>query len=225
MGFKKYFIFSIILIVAVFGYVYSLELGDYNVSFFGYSLSLPVSAWVITPISVLALATYLHILWYSMLNYFKKRAVKKDHETMIKMIKSNLLDKNEVYKFKTQDFKNLSSILSQLKIDVQENRFSCFDDELNKIVANVQDVKNGKYVSDKSFKVNETTNLANLNMLNKVNEQIDFAVDVLKKPENFSSNIVLKSFENVLKEKSMTTMKKLYKNIKLQKKVPLLKLP
>ena len=219
MGFKKYFIFSIILIVAVFGYVYSLELGDYNVSFFGYSLSLPVSAWVIAPISVLALATYLHILWYSMLNYFKKRAVKKDHETMIKMIKSNLLDKNEVYKFKTQDFKNLSSILSQLKIDVQENRFSCFDDELNKIVANVQDVKNGKYVSDKSFKVNETTNLANLNMLNKVNEQIDFAVDVLKKPESFSSNIVLKSFENVLKEKSMTTMKKLYKNIKLDKEM------
>ena len=204
MGFKKYFIFSIILIVAVFGYVYSLELGDYNVSFFGYSLSLPVSAWVITPISVLALATYLHILWYSMLNYFKKRAVKKDHETMIKMIKSNLLDKNEVYKFKTQDFKNLSSILSQLKIDVQENRFSCFDDELNKIVANVQDVKNGKYVSDKSF---------------KVNEQIDFAVDVLKKPESFSSNIVLKSFENVLKEKSMTTMKKLYKNVKLDKEM------
>ena len=219
MGFKKYFIFSIILIVAVFGYVYSLELGDYNVSFFGYSLSLPVSAWVIAPISVLALATYLHILWYSMLNYFKKRAVKKDHETMIKMIKSNLLDKNEVYKFKTQDFKNLSSILSQLKIDVQENRFSCFDDELNKIVANIQDVKNGKYVSDKSFKVNETTNLANLNMLNKVNEQIDFAVDVLTKPENFSSNIVLKSFENVLKEKSMTTMKKLYKNIKLDKEM------
>ena len=219
MGFKKYFIFSIILIVAVFGYVYSLELGDYNVSFFGYSLSLPVSAWVITPISVLALATYLHILWYSMLNYFKKRAVKKDHETMIKMIKSNLLDKNEVYKFKTQDFKNLSSILSQLKIDVQENRFSCFDDELNKIVANVQDVKNGKYVSDKSFKVNETTNLANLNMLNKVNEQIDFAVDVLKKPENFSSEVVLKSFNNVLKEKSMTTMKKLYKNVKLDKEM------
>ena len=225
MGFKKYFIFSIILIVAVFGYVYSLELGDYNVSFFGYSLSLPVSAWVIAPISVLALATYLHILWYSMLNYFKKRAVKKDHESMLKMIKSSLLDKNEICKFRTQDFKNLFSILSQLKIDVQENRFSCFDDELNKIVANIQDVKNGKYVSDKLFKVNETTNLANLNMLNKVNEQIDFAVDVLKKPESFSSNIILKSFEKVLEEKSMTTMKKLYKNIKLDKKMNHLIMP
>ncbi len=219
MGFKKYFIFSIILIVAIFGYAYSLELGEYNVSFFGYSLTLPVAAWLIVPISFLALATFLHILWYAMLNYFKHRAVIKDHETMIKMIKSSLLEKNEIFKFKTQEFKNLSSILSQLKIDVKENRFSCLDEELNKIVANVQDVKDGKYVSDKTFKVNETTSLANLNMLNKVNEQIDFAVDVLKKPESFSSNVVIQSFENVLEEKSMTTIKKLYKNIKLDKEM------
>ena len=219
MGFKKYFIFSIILIVAIFGFAYSLELGDYNFTMFDYSLTLPVAAWLIAPISFLALATFLHILWYAMLNYFKHRAVIKDHETMIKMIKSSLLEKNEIFKFKTQEFKNLSSILSQLKIDVKENRFSCLDEELNKIVANVQDVKDGKYVSDKTFKVNETTSLANLNMLNKVNEQIDFAVDVLKKAENFSSDVVSQSFENILKEKSMTTVKKLYKNVKLDKEM------
>jgi hypothetical protein len=219
MGFKKYFIFSIILIVAVFGFAYSLELGDYNFTMFDYSLTLPVAAWLIIPISLLALATFVHILWYGMINYFKHRAVLKDHETMIKMIKSNLLEKDETYKFKTKEFKNLSSILSQLKIDVQANRFTSSDEELNKIVAGIQDIKDGKYVSEKVIKINETTTLANLNMINKVNEQIDFAVDVLKKPENFSSNVVLQSFENVLKDKSMTTMKKLYKNVKLDKEM------
>ncbi|MBU0924853.1 hypothetical protein KKG81_08215 [bacterium] len=217
MGFKKYVIFSIILIIAVFGYVYSLELGDYNVTLLGYSLVLPVAAWVILPVSLLALVTYLHILFYSLLKYFKERAIKKDHETMISVIKSNLLEKTDVAKFKTKDFRNLSSILSQFKLSVNDSRFTSTDEELNKIVAYVQDIKDGKFVSDKSFKVNETTPLANLNMLNKVNEQIDFAVDVLKKPENFSSNVVRQSFENVLKEKTMTTVKKLYKNIKLDK--------
>ncbi|MDD2895339.1 MAG: hypothetical protein PHG81_04890 [Aliarcobacter sp.] len=219
MGFKKYFIFSIILIVAVFGFAYSLELGDYNFTMFDYSLTLPVAAWLIIPISLLALATFVHILWYGMINYFKHRAVLKDHETIIKMIKSNLLEKDETYKFKTKEFKNLSSILSQLKIDVQANRFTSSDEELNKIVAGIQDIKDGKYVSEKVIKINETTTLANLNMINKVNEQIDFAVDVLKKPENFSSNVVLQSFENVLKDKSMTTIKKLYKNVKLDKEM------
>lgn len=219
MGFKKYFIFSIILIVAIFGYVYSLDLGEYTVSVFDYTLALPIAAWLVVPITLLALATYVHILWYGMLKYFRQRAVAKDYETMIKMIKSNLLEKNEIYKFKTLEFKNLFSVLSQLKLDVQSNRFSCIDEELNKIVAAIQDIKDGKFVSDKVIKLSETSKLANLNMLNKVNEQIDFAVDVLKKPENFSANIITQSFENVLAEKSMTTIKKLYKNIKLDKEM------
>jgi hypothetical protein len=219
MGFKKYFIFSIILIVAIFGYVYSLDLGEYTVSVFDFSLTLPVAAWLIVPIALLALASYVHILWYGMLKYFKQRAITKDYETIIKSIKSNLLEKNDVYKFKTAEFKNLFSILSQLKLDVQANRFSSVDEELNKIVAGIQDIKDGKFVSDKVIKLSETSKLANLNMLNKVNEQIDFAVDVLKKPENFSANVITQSFENVLAEKSMTTVKKLYKNIKLDKEM------
>jgi hypothetical protein len=219
MGFKKYFIFSIILIVAIFGYVYSLDLGEYTVSIFDFSHTLPIAAWLIVPIALLALATYVHILWYGMLKYFKQRAITKDYETIIKSIKSNLLEKNDVYKFKTAEFKSLFSIISQLKLDVQANRFSSVDEELNKIVAGIQDIKDGKFVSDKVIKLSETSKLANLNMLNKVNEQIDFAVDVLKKPENFSANVITQSFENVLAEKSMTTVKKLYKNIKLDKEM------
>ena len=219
MGFKKYFIFSVILIVATFGFAYGLELGEYNITMFDYSATLPASVWVILPITVLALATFLHLMFYGLLNYLKQRAITKDYESMIKLMKSALLEKNETYTFKTTEFKNLSSIISSLKIDVQDNRFLSVDDELNKIVGNIQDIKNGKFVNDKSFKANETSTLANLNILNKVDEQIDFAVDVLKKPENFSTEVILKSFNNVLKEKSMTTMKKLYKNVKLDKEM------
>lgn len=219
MGFKKYVIFSIILIVAIYGFAYSLELGEYNITMLEYSLTLPVALWLILPISFLAVVTYLHILFYGILNYLKERAIKKDHETMVNVIKSNLLEKTNGYKFKTKDFRNLYSILSQFKLNITDDRFTSTDEELNKIVANVQDIKDGKYVNEKSFKINETTSLANLNMLNKVNEQIDFAVDVIKKPENYSANVVRQSFENVLKDKSMTTVKKLYKNVKLDKEL------
>ena len=217
MGFKKYFIFSVILIVAIFGFAYGLELGEYELSLFGYSLLLPVSVWLILPISLLAVASILHILWYGIIDYFRKRAMSKDYENLIKMIRLDLLEKNEEFNFKTTEFKNLSSIISQLKIDVKDNRFLSVDDELNRVVANIQDVKSGKFISEKTFKVNENSKLAELNILNKVNEQIDFAVDVLKKSENYSSIVVEQAFDNVLKEKSMTTIKKIYKNIKLDK--------
>jgi len=219
MGLKKYIISSIIFIIAVFGYAYSLELGEYEISLLGYSLNLPASVWIVFPVVVLALVTYLHIIFYGLINYFKQKAVIKDHETMIEFIKLGLLEKTNVLKFRTKDFKNLSSILSQLKIVVTDERFTSSNEELNKIVGNIQDINDGKFVSEKSFKINETSKLANLNMLNKVNEQIDFAVDVLKKPENYSSNIIRQAFENVLEEKTMTTIKKLYKNIKLDKEL------
>lgn len=217
MGLKKYFIFSVILIVATFGLGYGLELGEYELSLFGYTLLLPVSVWLIIPISLLAIASFIHILWYGVINYFRKRAIAKDYESIIKMIKSDLLEKNEEYSFKTEEFKNLSSIISQLKIDTNDNRFLSVDDELNRVVANIQDVKSGKYVAEKTFKVNENSKLSNLNIANKVNEQVDFAVDVLKKSENYNSTIVEQAFDNVLKEKSMTTIKKIYKNVKLDK--------
>ena len=40
----------------------------------------------------------------------------KDYENLIKMIRLDLLEKNEEFNFKTTEFKNLSSIISQLKL-------------------------------------------------------------------------------------------------------------
>ena len=67
------------------------------------------------------------------------------------------------------------------------------------------------FKNDKIIKINETTKLANLNMLNKVNEQIDFAVDVLKNQKIYSLKCCKTIFWKCFKEKSMTTIKKLYK--------------
>lgn len=219
MGLKKYIIATLIFIIVVFGYVYSLELGDFEALLLGYSLSLPASVWIIFPVLVIVFVTYLHIIFYGVINYFRQRAVTKDHESMIEFIKSGLLEKTNTVKFRTKEFKNLSSILAQFDITPKAERFTSSDEDLNKIVGNIQDVRDGKYVNEKSFKVNENSKLANLNLLNKVNEQIDFAVDVLKKPENYLQNIVRQAFVNVLNEKSMTTIKKVYKNIKLDKEL------
>lgn len=219
MGFKKYVVFSIILIVAIYAYLFSLDLGEYKLTVFDISLNLPVSAWVIAPVILLFLATVGHIIFYGLINIFKTRAILKDQETMLSLIKSNLSDNPNPKRFKSKVFKSLSSVLNQLNLSVKDNTFSSTDEELNKLVAAIQDIKAGKYVSDKSIKINEISDLSNLNMINKVNEQIDFAIDVLKKPENFAANVIKQAFLNVLEKKTMTTVKKLYKNIKLDKEL------
>ena len=219
MGFKKYVVFSVLFIVAVYGYAFSLELGRYTVTVLEINFNLPVAVWMIAPLVLLFVATIGHILFYGMLNVFRQRAVNKDQESMIALIKSNLLDKTNTKRFKTKGFKNLSKILSQFDFSVKDSTFSSPDEELNNLVASIQDIRSGKHVNVKSLKLSEVSELANLNLINKVDEQIDFAVDVLKKTENYAPNVVRKAFDNVLEQKSMTTVKKLYKNIKLDKEL------
>ncbi|WP_121628657.1 hypothetical protein [Poseidonibacter antarcticus] len=217
MGFKKYIVFSVLFIGIIYGYAFSLELGDYKVTILDISVLLPVAVWIILPLVILFIATIGHILFYGLINIFRQRAINKDKETMITLIKSNLLEKNPPKRFKTKAFKELSSIISQLKLTVNDSTFSSSDAELNNLIAAIQDIKAGKHVVDKSLKISEMSELANQNLLNKVNDQIDFSVEVLKKVENYAPNIVRQAFINVLNEKSMTTIKKLYKNIKLDK--------
>ena len=217
MGFKKYIVFSVLFIGLIYGYTFSLELGDYKVTILDISLLLPIAVWIIVPIVFLFIATIGHILFYGLINVFKQRAINKDKETMVTLIKSNLLEKNPPKRFKTKAFKELSAVFSQLKLNVKNDTFTSSDSELNSLIANIQDIKAGKFITDKSLKLNEMSELANQNLINKVNEQPDFAVDVLKKVENYAPNVVRQSFINVINEKSMTTIKKLYKNVKLDK--------
>lgn len=219
MGFKKYIVFSVLFIGLIYGYTFSLELGDYKVTILDISLLLPVAVWIIVPIVVLFIATIGHILFYGLINVFKQRAINKDKESMMTLIKANLLEKTPPKRFKTKAFKELSAVISQFKLNVKESTFSSSDAELNNLIANIQDIKAGKFVIDKSLKLNEMSELSNQNLINKVNEQPDFAVDVLKKVENYAPNIVRQSFINVINEKSMTTIKKLYKNVKLDKEL------
>jgi len=219
MGFKKYIVFSALFIAVIYGYTFSLELGDYKVTILDISLVLPITVWIILPLFVLFLATVAHILFYGLINAFKQRAINKDIETMITLIKSNLLEKNPPKRFKTKAFKELSAVFSQLKLNVKDSTFSSSDAELNNLIASIQDIKAGKYVTSKSLKLNEMSGLANQNLINKVNEQVDFSVEVLKKVENFAPNVVRQSFINVIDSKSMTTIKKLYKNVKLDKEL------
>lgn len=217
MGFKKYVVFSVIFIIAIYGYVFSLELGNYKVTLLDISLALPVAVWIIVPLVLLFIATIGHIVFYGLLNVFKQRAIDKDHETMINMIKSNLLETNFNKRFKTKGFKNLSNILNQFQLSVKDKTFSSSDEELNNVVAAIQDINAGKHVVNKNLKFSEVSSITNRNLINKVNEQPDFAVDVVKKSENYSDNVVKAAFEKVLEDKSMTTVKKIYKNIKLDK--------
>ncbi|MCT7508533.1 hypothetical protein [Aliarcobacter cryaerophilus] len=218
MGLKSYIISTILLIIVLFGFVHSLELGEYTLSLFGFSETLPVSVWFVLPIIFLSLLTYIHIIFYGLINYFKFRLVDSDLDNMVELIKLKLLNKEHKIGFRTRKQKELANILTQLNLEVPKEIFSSTNEELNKTVAAIQNVNNGIYV-DKNLKVDEKSPLGKQNLINKINSQVDFAVDIVKKAEKYDSDIVKVAFLKSLSEKSMTTIKKIYKNVNLDKEL------
>ncbi|QKF58625.1 hypothetical protein [Aliarcobacter lanthieri] len=219
MGLKIYIVATILFLIVTFGYTYSLELGEYTISLFGNSFTFPVAVWIIFPTLILVLATYLHIIFYSLIKYIKEKFVEADLDTAIDILKSKLLGRDKKAVFKTKKFKDIAELFDAFDLSVTNESFTSTNLDFNKIVNAIQDINSGKYVSEKVVKLEPNSDIAKKNLINKINEQVDFAIDVLKKSDNYDFDIVKLAFKNVIKEKSMTTVKKLYKNIKLDKEL------
>ncbi|NQY93950.1 MAG: hypothetical protein HRT43_07275 [Campylobacteraceae bacterium] len=221
MGLKKYIVFSILLIVLVAGYTFSLELGTYEIVISDVSLKLPVFVWMIFPTVLLLLASILHMFFYGFKGYLGNRAIVKDEENIIESIKNNLLNKHDIKLYKRQAFKDLSEILSQVNLIPKDGNFNSSNTEINAIVEKVKSVYAGKYLSPKELKLEEANPLMVLNNINKVNSDADYCLEILKRPTNHKSEIIKKAYFTVLASKSMTSVKKILTNIKLDKEMVL----
>ncbi len=221
MGLKLYIGFSLLFIVAVGLLGYSIENAEYEVSLWGYTQTLPIVVWVLTPLILLFILTVLHLIFYGSISYCKNIGFRKDEVSIINSIKTLLLQKEDKTKFKTKAYRNIALILRQLNFDVKETAFTSSNEELNKVVSQIKDIKSGKYVSDKALKLNLNSNLLEQNLINKVNEETDYALDVLKKSDQFSLNVLRSAYFSILENKSMTTIKKYYLNIELDKEMAL----
>jgi len=221
MGLKKYIALSLLLIIAVYIFVFSIQTGNYTVNILDYTIDLPIAVWIILPAGVLFLATILHIVFYGFKNYLQASSIKKDEENIIEFFKDVLLENNSNKKFKQKALKELSDILVQMKLMPKSDSFDSTNSDIKNIVNNIIKINSGEYVSDKSFKFNKNGEIAQKNILNRVSSDVDYAIDVLKKSKDFSSKIVKAAFNNVVKNKSMTTIKKLLDGLKLDKEMVL----
>jgi len=215
MGLKKYIIGSLLLAIVVFGYTFSIEAGDYRVEVLDFTLILPVALWVVLPMITLLILTIIHILFYGLKNYFSIKAVAKDSHALISLINKRLSNETSTVKFQNQNFKEISSILTQLDIEVSNSNFSSTDKEISKIVEQIFEIKAGKYISSKELKLEKSNPLMILNTKNRISLDDNFALEILKDPSKYSQDIIKYSFLKVLESKSITSVKKVLPELTL----------
>ena len=217
MGLKKYILGSIVLILVIFGYVFSIESGDYRIEILETVFVLPIAVWVVAPVIVLFIMTVLHILFYGLKNYFSLKSVNKDVESVKALLSKKLVGEDSNVTFKNDTFKELSEIIKQLNIEAKDETFSSSDKKLNNTVSQIESIKNGKYVSTKDLKLQNNSELMIQNTKNRISKDDNFALEAVKKSSNNTADIVKVAFDKVLETKSMTTIKKIINEVEFDK--------
>jgi hypothetical protein len=215
MGLKKYIVGSILLLILIFAYTFSIEAGDYRVQILDYTLILPVAIWVILPMALLLIMSVLHIIFYGLKNYFSLKAVKKDTASLVTLINKRLLNENSTINFQNKNFKDIASILAQLDLEITNSNFSSENKEITKVIDQIFAINSGKYVSSKELKLDNNNPIMIKNLTNRIDSDDNFALEVLKSSDKYPQNLIKHAFLKVLDSKPMATINNILTSIKL----------
>ena len=195
MGLKKYILFSIIFIVAVGAYVYSFNGDTYTLTFFGVPLSLKVALWVVLPTVILAVASVLHMVFYSFKNYLTQRNLQKDYKTYLQYVKYHMLDDGKDMNFTTKWYDLPAKVLKHFKFDATKDAGDINDEELKEVIDTLKKIESGEFVSLKKYKLPKDNYFVKKNILNKLFKDKKESEQILKNCEDKNDDICQKAFE------------------------------
>lgn len=183
MGFKKYLVFGLILIIVVGMYVHSLIDASYSISLAGITLSLPISVWVILPALLLYIFTMLHLMFYGTLGFFRYRKIRSDANKFVENSKRALLGRTiEDNNYKSDVFKLPGAVLPLLNADPKRYRdYRIYDDGVQDILDTKHKINDGESVDLSRYSLKSDNALLLKNYENMLKSDKSYAVSILKK--------------------------------------------
>lgn len=209
MGFRKYIIATILFLLIVAAYVSSISSGDFQVKIveLGINKTLPIYMWIIMPALVLFVATILHMIFYGTKGYLQRTTVKKDISKLAMLLNDRLLNKSSSIAIKTPEIKEISDVLNTLEMKITK------DSESSQLVANtvkmIKNIENGKYISAKELKLPSDNIWAIKNTKNRLHDDENFAVEVIKDVQNYPTDLVEEAFDIALSNRPVENIKRL----------------
>ncbi len=195
MGIKKYIIFSLIFLVAVGVYIYSFNGDTYTLSAFGVPLTLPIALWVVLPALLIAVASVLHMMFYSVKGYFIQRNLQKDYKSFLQYAKMRILGLDGSNEFKTVWYKLPVKMLKHFRFDATKDPDDIDDEDIKNTILDLKRVEKGESVNLKKYKLPKDNYFVRKNTLNKLAEDKKYAEEILNGCEDKEDEICKKAFE------------------------------
>jgi len=172
---KKYSIFSTILIVLITALIYTQNNTVTTLSIFGINITLLDAIWMALFLVLFFLFSLIYFGVINIKEYFFKKNLNKDIETIIQNIKNNILYKNESKNTKIlNDLNVFTKNINGLNIIPKKTEKFKFLEDLEKLI-------NGEVVKIEKYKLKEDNPWFIQNIKNRLKKDESFAKEVLRK--------------------------------------------
>jgi len=176
---KKYTLFSIILIAVITLFVYIEENSTTTFSLLGLSITLPNAVWIAIFLSLFFIFS---VVFFGVLNikeYFYKKNIQKDINTLITNIKNRILYIEPIQK-EVKILKNCNNFVNNIEgLSIKPKKCEKFE-----FLEDIEKLQNGEVIEISKYKLKENNPWFILNIKNRLKKDENFAKDVLKKYKN-----------------------------------------
>ncbi len=190
---------SVILMIAVGSAVYGLNAESYILHFFGFELNYPIAVWVVLPMFVLFVLSFMHITIFGYKNHCSFSRWDKDMESFEDAIFASLLGEPiKEKRYFNETMKVTASVLTKAKIemidDVEE-----MTPKIAKALNIIKKIQSGEYVDLKEHKLHKMLQDGNpyliQNRLNRLQHDDRFVEEVIKGGKLYSELVQKKALE------------------------------
>jgi hypothetical protein len=187
------YIFAALTLMGIVGaLVHMVNPNNFLIEVMGINFNFPVAVWVVLPMFLLLVFTVIHMFYYGVRSYFRKKKWLHDTETLEDALYWSLVHEPKDQKYMIDDIKRSAVLLSKSTLDVVDG-VEGLSDRLTKIVNVLNKIKNGEYVDLKENKLAKVFNEGNphliQNRLNRLENDPEFVEEVMKSSSQYSEMV------------------------------------
>ena len=181
MRLKLYSILSILFLVIVGVYTYLSNGGSYSVTFYSYTLELPVAVWIVLPSVFLFVSSLFHMLFYGFVSFLERRSMEKDISNIKKLVFASATGQASPVELKHALLKPIFVFLKNSRITPLAYDEKTKDEDLDAILAAFKALGEKKPADLSGIKLSADSYLVKQNSLNKLALDKKYADEILKK--------------------------------------------
>lgn len=207
MGIKRYIILTLVYLLAIGLYVYSFNGDTYTLEVYKFSLALPIAIWIVLPAILLFVASTLHMMYYSLKDFWKGRALTKDFENYKVLLSVKVLGEESPIKFKTEFFQFVGKSLKMFDYK-DDDKLNTENEKIEEMRQVHRDIYEGKVLELKKYKLSDDNLLIEKNNFNKLEKDSQYATTILKNCKDENNELCQKAYFEYLKYASYEDIKK-----------------